>query len=590
MYINKTDREKLKYFFKRYIYIGKKYLILLIGLIFIGSLVGNISPYLYGIILDSITSGDMDLLVKVIFIYFFITLFTNLLSMFEGYVGQVANFRLSKNAQTELFDKMIRMRIPAYSKYEVGELISRLNGDADSIVSFGINLITSILHIAVNIIVSVYFVITISIRLSTVAIFYIPTTFLVTYFSRKYYKELAEKRKKFGDKYFSFQNEVFSNNIGIKSFQLENKTNHKYMSFIDKEFRLLKRSIYLGNIIQLANSLITVVSSLYIIYLSAILINDGILTIGLMVSFNTYINKLFSSISQVFSINVSLQGVMVSINRIIKVMSEDSEPDNKLIFEEHGNPTLECIDITFSYGDEQENVLRDMKMSIDKFGLYSIVGSNGCGKSTLAKLLIKLYDVESGHIYINGADYFGLPYNFIRSYITYVQKEEFFFNDTIINNLRLANELLKEEDIERMCKKVGLDEFINTLPDGYGTIIGESGSTLSSGQKQKLSIARAFLRDTPIYVFDEITANLDGKAEREVMEIMKEYSKSSIILFISHKISSIVSSDKIFVIEDGRVVDSGEHDHLLKSSYIYKELFKSIEVDMHLRGVEKIGE
>jgi len=224
---------------------------------------------------------------------------------------------------------------------------------------------------------------------------------------------------------------------------------------------------------------------------------------------------------------------MVSINRIIKVMSEDSEPDNKLIFEEHGNPTLECIDITFSYGDEQENVLRDMKMSIDKFGLYSIVGSNGCGKSTLAKLLIKLYDVESGHIYINGADYFGLPYNFIRSYITYVQKEEFFFNDTIINNLRLANELLKEEDIERMCKKVGLDEFINTLPDGYGTIIGESGSTLSSGQKQKLSIARAFLRDTPIYVFDEITANLDGKAEREVMEIMKEYSKSSIILFIS---------------------------------------------------------
>ena len=154
----------------------------------------------------------------------------------------------------------------------------------------------------------------------------------------------------------------------------------------------------------------------------------------------------------------------------------------------------------------------------------------------------------------------------------------------------MANELLKEEDIERMCKKVGLDEFINTLPDGYGTIIGESGSTLSSGQKQKLSIARAFLRDTPIYVFDEITANLDGKAEREVMEIMKEYSKSSIILFISHKISSIVSSDKIFVIEDGRVVDSGEHDHLLKSSYIYKELFKSIEVDMHLRGVEKIGE
>ncbi len=589
MDINKSDREKLKYFFKRYVYIGKKYLILLIGLIFIGSLVGNISPYLYGKILDSITSGDMDLLGKIIIIYFFVTLFTNLLSMLEGYIGQVVNFRLSKNAQTDLFDKIIRMKTTAYSKYEVGELISRLNGDADSIVTFGINLITGILHIAVNIMVSIYFVITISIRLSSVAIFYIPTTFLVTYISRKYFKELAEKRKRFGDKYFSFQNEVFSNNVGIKSFQLEDKTNNKYNSFIDKEFHLLKRSIYMGNIIQLANSLISVISSLYIIYLSAIFINAGILTIGLMVSFNTYINKLFSSISQISSINISLQEVMVSINRIIKVMSEDSEPKDESIFKEQSNPTLECVDITFSYGDEKENVLTNMTIDIDKFGLYSIVGSNGCGKSTFVKLLTRLYDVESGHIYINEVNYLELPYDFIRSQITYVQKEEFFFNDTIINNIRLADQSLKEEDVENMCKKVGLDEFIKTLPEGYETIIGEGGSTLSSGQKQKLSIARALLRNTPIYVFDESTANLDGKSEKDIMKIIKEHSKTSIILFISHKISSIIDSDKIFVFQDGRVVDSGDHDYLLNNSYKYKELFENRGADIQYRGVEEIG-
>ncbi len=137
----------------------------------------NISPYLYGKMLDSITSGNIDLLIKLIIIYFSITLFTTLLSILENYMGQIINFKLSKNVQMELFDKMIRMRTSSYSKYETGELISRLNGDADSIISFGINLITSILHIAVNIIVSLYFVITISIRLSSVAIFYIPATF-----------------------------------------------------------------------------------------------------------------------------------------------------------------------------------------------------------------------------------------------------------------------------------------------------------------------------------------------------------------------------------------------------------------------------
>ena len=195
--------------------------------------------------------------------------------------------------------------------------------------------------------------ITISIRLSSVAIFYIPATFLVTYIARKYFKELAEKRKKISDKYFSFQNETFSNNIGIKSFQLENIASNKYMNFIEKEFSLLKRSIYLGNIIQLANSLITVISSLYIIYLSAILIKDGILTIGLMVSFNTYINKLFLSISQVFSINISLQEVMVSLDRINEVMFEDSESIDGLMFEKQDNPVLECVDITFYYEDEK---------------------------------------------------------------------------------------------------------------------------------------------------------------------------------------------------------------------------------------------
>jgi ATP-binding cassette subfamily B protein len=590
MDINKTDREKLKLFFKRYIYIKKEYLFLIIGLIFIGSLVANISPYLYGKMLDSITSGNIDLLIKLIIIYFFITLFTTLLSMLEGYVGQIVNFRLSKNVQMELFDKMIRMRTSAYSKYEIGELISRLNGDADSIVSFGINLITSILHIAINIIVSLYFVITISLRLSSVAIFYIPASFLVTYVARKYFKELAEKRKKFGDKYFSFQNEVFSNNIGIKSFQLESRTNDKYRSFIEKEFSLLKRSIYLGNIMQLANSLITVISSLYIIYLSAVLIKDGILTIGLMVSFNAYINKFFLSISQVFSINISLQEVMVSLNRIIEVMSEGSEIADGLIFEKQSKLALECVDITFSYGDEKENILTDMTISIDEFGLYSIVGSNGCGKSTFAKLLIKLYDVKSGHVYINGVDYFELPYDFIRSHITYVQKEEFFFNDTILNNIRLGSPNAADEEIFEICKEVGLDQYINTLPEKYETVVGEGGSTLSSGQKQKLSIARALLRDTPIYIFDEITANLDGKAEKDIIRIMKEYSKKSIILFISHKISSIIDSDKIFVFEDGRVVDSGNHEYLLKNSYTYKELFENKDIDINLRGVETIGE
>lgn len=271
-------------------------------------------------------------------------------------------------------------------------------------------------------------------------------------------------------------------------------------------------------------------------------------------------------------------------------MFEDSEIIDGLMFEKQDNPVLECVDITFYYEDEKGSVLTDMSISIDEFGLYSIVGPNGCGKSTFAKLLIKLYDVESGYIYINEEDYSELSYDFIRSHITYVQKEEFFFNDTILNNIRLGNPNTTDEEIFKTCKEVGLDEYINTLPEKYETIIGEGGSTLSSGQKQKLSIIRALLRDTPIYIFDEITANLDGKAERDIIGIIKEHSKKSIILFISHKVSSIIDSDKIFVFEDGRVVDSGSHDYLLKNSNTYKELFENKDIDINLKGAEAVGE
>lgn len=574
---DKSDKEKIWRFFKTYMYAQKNKLIFLVILIFVGSLIGNISPYLYGKMLDSISSGNMNYLIKLIAVYFIVTIITTLLSIYEGYLGQIINFKMSKNIQKQIFDKMIRMRTSAYSQYDTGEFINRLNGDADGIVSFVINVITSILQIVVNIAISLYFVFTISMHLTSVALFYIPASFIVTFFARKYFKKLAEQRKVFNDQYYNFQTEVFSNNTGIKSYILEDSMTKKFENFISKDFKLLRRSIYLSNRLEFINNLITVISSLYVIYLSAVLIKSNMLTIGTMVAFNTYINKLFSSISQIFGFNISKQEVMVSLNRVIEVMSEESEEkDRYQSLEVSKNPMIVINKVNFSYNEDGSNVLNNFSLQITSPGFYSLVGKNGCGKSTIAKILIKLYDIQSGEIALNHKDYKDISYEAIRNKITYVQKEDFFFNDTIFNNLRLANTDLTNEEIINMCKKVDLDEFINTLPEKYETVIGEGGSTFSSGQKQKLSIARALLRKTEIYVFDEVTANLDGKSEKNIISILKEESKDSIIIFISHKISSIIESDKIFLMDDGIMADSGTHQTLLKNNSLYNELFKNI--------------
>lgn len=569
------DFEKFNWFLKKYIYPQRVKIVFIVLLILVGSFIGNLSPFLYGKMLDSIVAFDINHLMRLIIIYFIVTVGTTILSIFEGYMGKMVSFKIVKSSQRDLFNKIVRLKASAFEKYTSGELISRLNGDSEGVVSFLLDVITSILNIFINISVSLYFVLKISIKLSSVSIFYIPASLIVTIAARKRFKKLAEKRKIFNDKYFGYVNETFSNNIGIKCFRLEKKACDKYDNFILKELDIEKHSMVLGGIIQMLNTLISVISSLYIIYLSGILIKDGLLTIGTMVSFNTYINKLFASISQILGLNISKQTVSVSLDRLISLISEKSEDMEEYEKELKNEPDyINVRNVCFRYNDDSDTVINNLSFSLDSPGFYSFVGKNGCGKSTLAKLLVKLYDVDSGYMEINGIDYNNCSIDSLRENITYIQKEDFFLNDTIYNNLSLANERVSAEDIYISCQAVGIDEFINSLPDKYDTVVGEGGSTLSSGQRQKLNIARALLKKTKILIFDETTSNLDGESEKNVIAILKKISKYSIVIFISHKVLSIVQSDRIFLMENGNIVDSGTHEQLSKNNDMYRELFK----------------
>lgn len=569
------DFEKFNWFLKKYIYPQRVKIAFIVLLILVGSFIGNLSPFLYGKMLDSIVAFDINHLMRLIIIYFIVTVGTTILSIFEGYMGKMVSFKIVKSSQRDLFNKIVRLKASAFEKYTSGELISRLNGDSEGVVSFLLDVITSILNIFINISVSLYFVLKISIKLSSVSIFYIPASLIVTIAARKRFKKLAEKRKIFNDKYFGYVNETFSNNIGIKCFRLEKKACDKYDNFISKELDIEKHSMVLGGIIQMLNTLISVISSLYIIYLSGILIKDGLLTIGTMVSFNTYINKLFASISQILGLNISKQTVSVSLDRLISLISEKSEDMEEYEKELKNEPDyINVRNVCFRYNDDSDTVINNLSFSLDSPGFYSFVGKNGCGKSTLAKLLVKLYDVDSGYMEINGIDYNNCSIDSLRENITYIQKEDFFLNDTIYNNLSLANERVSAEDIYISCQAVGIDEFINSLPDKYDTVVGEGGSTLSSGQRQKLNIARALLKKTKILIFDETTSNLDGESEKNVIAILKKISKYSIVIFISHKVLSIVQSDRIFLMENGNIVDSGTHEQLSKNNDMYRELFK----------------
>ena len=569
----KLKNSKLGWFFNKYIRAKISMLCLLVILIFIGISIGNTSPLIFGKMIDIIGNSNINQLLHLIIIYFIVTIVTKIISIFEDLIGQTVSFKITKNTQKDLFNKIITLNQKSLQKYESGELISRLNGDAETVVSFFIDIITSFIQILINTVISVYFILYISKHLSVVAIFYIPTSIFVNLSVRKYYKQLSEKRKKFSDSYFSFISESFINSISIKSFNLQNRINNKYISFVSKEYTLLKNSILLSNIVSSLTTLISVSSSLFIIYYSAILINRGLLTIGFMVSFNTYINKLFDSINQVLSLNIQKQEIEVCIERLTKILFDESEDEiSENLLKDYSSISIN--NVSFKY-DERKTILSNLGFKIEKHGFYSLVGKNGCGKSTIAKLFIRLYDPDKGSIMIGDTDIRKCSVCHIRDNIMYIQKDDFFFNDSIYNNLKLANENVSEIEIQNVCKSVDIERDILNLDDGYNTLMGEGGSNFSSGQKQKLSIARSLLRKSSIYIYDEATANLDGNAEKIIIDLLLELSNHSIVIFISHKISSIINSDKIFVIDNGSIISEGKHKDLIEECELYNELFYS---------------
>lgn len=575
---NKRENQTLKEIFKTYLLPQKWSIVIITVLILFGVLLGNVSPFLYGKMVDAINATDTSLLIKLIVIYCAATLGALGLSLLEKYFGEIVSFKIVNNIKNKLFNKIITAKCKDYSRFTTGEYISRLNGDSESIISFFLDLITNFGQVIINLGISIAFIVSISMRLSTVALFYLPASFLVSFMARKYYKKLAEEQRKLDDKHYSFITEVFSNQTGVKSFQMEGSVIAKYKNIIASKLKLVKRSLRLGNTVNVFSSLVMLVSSMYIIYISALLIKGGALTLGTMISFNTYINIMFSSVSKVWSFNISKQSVMVAAGRISDILDTEGEYENDAgkKIKADALPCLRVRDLKFTYPETETPILESLSFSIDAYGIYSFVGKNGCGKSTLAKLLVRFYDAEAGGLNAWGNEYKQYTLESLRENITYIQKDDFFLKDTILNNLKLAKENASQEEIYDACRQADIHGFITALPDKYETIIGESGSTLSSGQKQKLSIARALLRNSKILILDEITANLDGKAEKDVLSVLLKLRHDTIILLISHKASSIVSSDCIFVMENGKIVASGSHEKLSRESKLYSELFCEI--------------
>ncbi len=341
--------------------------------------------------------------------------------------------------------------------------------------------------------------------------------------------------------------------------------------YIDGESLTLEQTQGVGS------SFINQIKNIFITFTSALLVIEGNITLGMMLSIQYIIGQLNAPIGQLVGFIQAVQDAKISLERLGEIHDKDDEEikERHFITNIKPNQDITISDITFRYLGSDENVIKGITMNIPTNKITAIVGASGCGKTTLMKILLKFYETKKGNIMYGEHHLNAISHKAWRAHCGVVMQESYVFNDTIAYNIAVGEDTVDYERLTQAVIVANIYEFIQSLPLGFNTKIGNEGVGLSTGQKQRLFIARAVYKNPNILFFDEATSALDSKNERVIMENLNEFFKNKTVVIIAHRLSTVKNADQIIVIDDGRVKEAGKHRELLDQQGAYYNLVKN---------------
>lgn len=408
---------------KKYFVKNKIKLIFLIVVIGAGVTLGGLQPVVYGEIIDCITTFQKEEFGKWIIALFLLLIFIQILEIVEDVLGNYVVNHMENTMQEQLMDKMLSLKCREIDRYTEGELLNRLEFDAQKIVEFYLDLMTSILMIVLNLGISLCFIVHISVKLSAIAVLLIPALYLINFLFYERIHKVNEETRKFEDHYYGFLNNLFSNLKSVKAFGEEDKIGDEYRKRQKQKLNLQMKNTYLNGMVEIIRGLLSDGINIVILFVAGWAIIEGHMTIGHMVAFNSYLEKFFEAMSKVMQLNLNRQGVIVNYERMQELEGGESEkkeegeeiliPIQRICFEE----------VVFNY--DNKKVLQQLSFAINGQGIYSISGANGCGKTTVLKLLERFYEPQKGKIWINDSTIEQYSLRALRSNIFYMAKEPF---------------------------------------------------------------------------------------------------------------------------------------------------------------------
>ena len=489
---------------------------------------------------------------------------------------------VSKNIQSDMLRSLIKADTQLIDNKHSGKFVANLTNDVNMITNLVSVAILNLFKDSLTLIGLLGVMFFQNWKLSLIALIMIP---LASFAARKLGKRIGKistQQMEDAGNLNTFLMEIFKNHKLIKIFQKEIYENSRAEKFLNA---IKEKNRKIGIVFVRASPIMEVLTGIMIallIFYSGKLIMSDELNINNFFSFLAAMMLAYQPVRSLATLNIAINQGLASAKRILpiidtknKIIDHKGSSEIKLI-----NGNINFKDINFEYASNETQVLKSINLAIQGGKMTSLVGHSGAGKSTILNLIPRFYDSTSGDIRIDNQSIYKSTINSLRKNISLVSQDTTLFDDTIKNNIAYANLNANQEEIEEAAKYSYANEFIDKLPSKYDTIIGENGVRLSGGEKQRLSIARAILKKSPIILLDEATSSLDAETESKIQKAINFLTKNRTTIVIAHRLSTILNSDKIYVIDGGKIVSEGTHKELLLNSSVYKNFYeKQIKKD-----------
>ncbi|BDG33438.1 ABC transporter ATP-binding protein [Parageobacillus thermoglucosidasius] len=494
---------------------------------------------------------------------------------YRQYFAQWTASKVLYDIRSQLFTHMQKLSFTYYSNHRTGEIISRVINDVEQTKDFIITGLMNLWLDMTTIIIALVIMIKMDIKLTLISISTLPLyAFSVKYFFGRL-RQRTKMRSQALAELQAYLHERVQGMPVIKSFAIEEEEQQRFSrqnnNFLAKA---LMHTSWNAKSFSVVNT-VTDIAPIIVIGYAGYQVLLGHITVGTMVAFVGYIDRLYSPLRRLVNSSTTLTQSFASMDRMFEFLDETYDivdaPNAVDCKEVKGDIVFE--NVTFAYDKNDLPVLRDISFSVKAGETIALVGMSGGGKSTLVSLIPRFYDVTEGRILLDGIDIRNIRVRSLRDKIGIVFQDSFLFSDSVKENILLGKPDATDEEVIAAAKAANAHDFIMNLPDGYDTKVGERGIKLSGGQKQRIAIARVFLKNPPLLIFDEATSALDLESEHYIQEALERLAKNRTTFIVAHRLSTITHADRIFLIEDGKIVESGTHDELMAKKGQYYHLF-----------------